>query len=117
MFSVVTKTPSFLNHSDGLILSYQLITNSYPIALAVKRRLRKVWDKHIISKLYSVIYPCNNEILMNSWAAVPFKFQWQKIKDDCMEPGLIFISPKQYNKILIYIKKVHLPRNGMSKNK
>ena len=34
-----------------------------------------------------------------------------------MEPGLIFISPKQYNKILIYIKKVHLPRNGMSKNK
>ena len=64
-----------------------------------------------MSKLRSVIYPCNNETLINSWAATPFKFQWQKVKDDCLRPWLISMSPQKYNKILIYSKKVseHLP--------
>ena len=34
-----------------------------------------------------------------------FKFQWQKVRDDCLEPGLISMSPQQYNKILIHGKK------------
>ena len=56
-------------------------------------------------KLRSVIYPCNNETLINSWAATPFKFQWQKVKDYRLGPGLIPMSPQQYNKILICNKK------------
>ena len=59
-----------------------------------------------MSKLRSVIYPCNNETLINSWAATPFTFQWQRVKDHRLGPGLISMSPKKYNKILIYSKKV-----------
>ena len=55
--------------------------------------------------------PRNKGTLTNSWAATPFKFQWQKVKDDRLKPGLISMSPQKYNKILIYSKKVsqHLP--------
>ena len=64
-----------------------------------------------MSKMRSVICPCNNETLINSWAAKSFKFQSQKVKDDRLGPGLISMSPQKYNKILIYSKKVsqHLP--------
>ena len=64
-----------------------------------------------MSKLRSVIYPCYNESLINSRAAKRFKFQWQKVKDDRLETGLISMSPQKYNKIFIYSKKVsqHLP--------
>ena len=37
-------------------------------------------------KLSYVIYLCNNETLINSLAATPFKFQWQKVKVDRLEP-------------------------------
>ena len=38
---------------------------------------------------------------MKSWAAMPFEFQWQNGKDDCLGPGLISISPQQFNKAFI----------------
>ena len=28
---------------------------------------------------------------MNSWAAMPFQFHRQKVKDDCLGPGLVSI--------------------------
>ena len=46
--------------------------------------------------LRSVIYPCNNEIIISSWAAMASKFQCQKVRDDCLEPRLISVSPPQY---------------------
>ena len=54
-----------------------------------------------MSKLQFPIHPCNKETLMKSWAAMPFEFQWQNGKDDCLGPGLISISPQQFNKAFI----------------
>ena len=58
-----------------------------------------------MSKLHSVVYPCNNETLINLWAAIPFKFQWKKVKDGYLGPGLNSMSPQKYRKVLIYSKK------------
>ena len=80
-------------------------SNSNLSSLLSREELRKVSDKHIMSKLCCVIHPCNKETLINSWAATQFKFQRQKVKDDRLGPGLISMSPQKYNKILIYNKK------------
>ena len=58
-----------------------------------------------MSQLRSVICPYKNKVSTNSWAAMQFKFQWQKVKDDCLGPGLISMLPRHYKKILIFSEK------------
>ena len=98
MFLIVNTNASFfepLGWSD-LIKLYPSIFNLS--SLLSREELRKVSDKHIMLKLCSVVYPCNNKTLRNSWAATSFKYQWQKFKDDHLGPGLISMSLQKYNK-------------------
>ena len=58
-----------------------------------------------MSILRSVIYQCINdinEIIRKLWGAILFKFQQQKVQEDCLGPGFISISLQQYNKSFIY---------------
>ena len=58
---------------------------------------KNVSDRHTMSKLLVVIKVSINGILIKSWAAGSFKFQWQNLmSDDLFGPGLTSISP--YNK-------------------
>ena len=73
-----------------------------------------------MSKLLSVICPSSNEILTNSWAAMSFKFQWQKVKDDCLGLRLIFMYHNNITRFQYLVKKVHehLPlAESLSRNK
>ena len=54
---------------------------------------KKVSDRHAKSKLLLVIKASINSTLIKSWAAKPFKFQWQNLMlDDRFGQGLISIS-------------------------
>ena len=44
-----------------------------------------------MSKL--VIYAWSNDILVESWAVSPFKFQLQKVRDEYLGPGFSSMSP------------------------
>lgn len=46
-----------------------------------------------MSTLDSLMYLCINEILTKLGAAMPFKSQWQKLKEDILGHGLISMSP------------------------
>ena len=35
----------------------------------------------------------------------PFKFQWQKVKDEYFRPGFVSLSPQQQNKFIIQMNK------------
>ena len=48
---------------------------------------KKVSDRHTKSKLLLVIKASTNVTLIKSWAAKPFKFQWQNILDDRFGPA------------------------------
>ena len=55
---------------------------------------KKVSDRPTKSKLLLVIKASTNGNLIKSWAAKPFKFQWQNLmSDDRFGPGLVSISP------------------------
>ena len=55
---------------------------------------KKVSDRHTKSKLLLVIKASTNGTLIKSWAAKPFKFQWQNLMlYYCFRPGLVSISP------------------------
>ena len=55
---------------------------------------KKVSDRHTKSKLLLVIKASTNGTLIKSWAAKPFKFQWQNLMlDDRFGPGLVSICP------------------------
>ena len=45
---------------------------------------------------------------MKFYLSISLKFQLQKVKEDCLGSGLIFTSPQQYNKSLIFIAKKYL---------
>ena len=56
---------------------------------------KKISDKHRISKLWVLIKTSITGTLMKSWAARPFKFQWQNvIGEDFLGPGFVSISPE-----------------------
>ena len=45
-----------------------------------------------------VIYVWNNNILVESWEMSPFKFQWQKVRDEYLRPRFSSMSPQQDSK-------------------
>ena len=56
---------------------------------------KKVSDKHRISKSWVLIKASIKGALIKSWAARPFKFQWQNlIGEDFLGPGFAPISPE-----------------------
>ena len=56
---------------------------------------KKVSDKHRISKSWVLIKASIKGALIKSWAARPFKFQWQNlIGEDFLGPGFVSVSPE-----------------------
>ena len=45
-----------------------------------------------------VTYAWSNYILVESWAVSPFKFQWQKVRDEYLGPGFSSMSPQHDSK-------------------
>ena len=61
---------------------------------------KKVSDKHRISKLWVLTKASIKGTLIKSWAARPFKFQWQNlIGEDFLGPGFVSVSP-EFTKII-----------------
>ena len=59
-------------------------------------------DRHTMSKLLVMIKASITGTLIKSWAASPFKFQWQNLMLDYLfGPGLTSISPD--NKIIVNV--------------
>ena len=56
---------------------------------------KKISDKHRISKLWVLVKASIKGTLVKSWAARPFKFQWQNlIGEDFLGHEFISISPE-----------------------
>ena len=78
---------------------WSALSNDYPFICIFTSWLgifeaKKVSDRYTKSKLLLVIKASTNGTLIKSWAAKPFKFQWQNLMlDDRFGPGLISISP------------------------
>ena len=64
---------------------------------------KKVSDRHTKSKLLIVIKASTNGTLIKSWAAKPYKFQWENLMlDDRFGPGLISISPDNKSRMRLW---------------
>ena len=87
---------------------WSALSNDYPFICMFTSSLgiyeaKKVSDRYTKSKLLLVIKASTNGTLIKSWAAKPFKFQWQNLMlDDRFGPGLISTSP--YIKSRRYLK-------------
>ena len=62
--------------------------------------------RHTMSKLLVVMKASINGTLIKSWAAIPFKLQWQNLMLDYLfGPGLTSISPDNKSRCLgLFIK-------------
>ena len=87
-----------------VLFGWSALSNEYPFICMFTSSLgivesKKVSDRHTKSKLLLVIKASTNGTLIKSWAAKPFKFQWQNLMlDDRFGPGLVSISPDNKNR-------------------
>ena len=70
-----------------ILLRWSALSNKYPFICMFTSsssmvESKKVSDRYTMSKLLVVVKAYINGTLINSWAASPFKFQWQNFMLD-----------------------------------